>query len=151
MEARTPADEYSRVLREFGLPPVSRGTMDRIGSASLMYNMIKNGELVVLDSCKDIILSIPSLMRNPKCLDDVLKVDAKGDDCYDGFRLGVYGQLGTRKKPDADTVRDQAAELAKTDPFAAHFYKLKKEAELKNKTLCFKPPEQPVWVGKQQQ
>ncbi len=144
----TPADEYTKVLKEHGLPGVSRGTQDRIGSASLMYNMIKNGELVVLDTCKDIILSIPSLMRNPKQMDDVLKVNAKGDDCYDGFRLGVYGQLSTKKKPEENTNRDRVAELAKTDPLAAHFFKMKKDAEAKNRTYCFTQPEQPLWMSK---
>ena len=81
MEARSPADEYSRALKLVGLPPVTPATRDRIGSASLMYNLIKKGELVILDTCKEIILAIPSLMRNPDMLDDVLKVDAKGDDC----------------------------------------------------------------------
>src|ERR1039458_3743441 len=39
VSAHTPADEYSRQLRTYGLPAVTRATQDRIGSASLMYNM----------------------------------------------------------------------------------------------------------------
>ena len=148
MEARTPADEYSRALREVGLPPVTPATRDRIGSASMMYNMIKKGELVILDNCKEIILAIPSLMRDPDVLDDVLKVDAKGDDCYDGFRYGLYGHLAPRKKPMADQQRDRLKELVKTDPYAAHFYKMKLAADEKNRTVCFTQKEQPVWVGK---
>jgi hypothetical protein len=148
MEARTPADEYSRALREVGLPPVTPATRDRIGSASMMYNMIKKGELVILDNCKEIILAIPSLMRDPDVLDDVLKVDSKGDDAYDGFRYGLYGHLAPRKKPMADQQRDRLKELVKTDPYAAHFYKMKLAADEKNRTVCFTQKEQPVWVGK---
>ena len=148
VSARTPADEYSRALRQVGLPIVTPATRDRIGSAALMYNAIKKGELVILDHCKEIILAIPSLMRNPDVMDDVLKVDAKGDDCYDGFRYGLYGHLGAKKKPDADTTRDKIKELAKTDPLAAWFYQQKKKSEEANRTTSFRPPDQPVWMGK---
>jgi hypothetical protein len=147
---RTPADEYSRELKALELPVVTPATRDRIASASLMYNMIKKGEVVILDTCKDIILAIPSLMRNPDLLDDVLKVDAKGDDCYDGFRYGLYGHLGARKQPKAQAQADRVKELAKTDPVAAWFYQQKMKAEAENHRSSFKPPEQPVWMSKSQ-
>ena len=150
MDDRTPADEYSRALKKVGLPPVISATRDRIGSASLMYNAIKKGELVILDTCKEIILAIPSLMRNPDCLDDVLKVNAKGDDAYDGFRYGLYGHLAARKKPEAQAETERVQELHKTDPLAAHFLKMKLDAERQNKTLSFRPKDQPVWMGKAQ-
>jgi len=146
--AHTPADEYSRALRAVGLPPVTRATQDRISSASFMYNAFKKGELAILDNCKEIILAIPSLMRNPDLMDDVLKVDAKGDDAYDGFRYGLYGQLGAKNKPAADVYRDRVKELAKTDPLAAWFYQQKKNAEQENRTVCFRQPESPVWMNK---
>jgi hypothetical protein len=147
--AHTPAAEYSKALKLVGLPPVTSATRDRIGSASLMYNLIKKGEIVILDTCKEIIIAIPSLMRNPDLLDDVLKVDSKGDDCYDGFRYGLYGQLGARKKPEKQAEAERVAALKKNDPLAAHFLKMKLDAEQKNHTSSFKPQEQPVWMGKQ--
>jgi hypothetical protein len=148
MEAHSPADEYSRALRAVGLPAVTPATRDRIGSASLMYNMIKKGELVFLDTCKETILAIPSMMRDPDNLDDVLKVDAKCDDVYDSCRYGIYGYLGARKKPVADQQRDRLKELVKTDPYAAHFYNMKLAEDAKKRTVCFSQKEQPVWVGK---
>jgi hypothetical protein len=148
MDDRTPADEYSKALKLVGLPPVISATRDRIGSASLMYNAIKKGELVILDTCKEIILAIPSLMRNPDLLDDVLKVDAKGDDCYDGFRYGLYGHLAARKKPAAQATAERVAELKKSDPLAAHFLKMKLDAEAASRTSSFRPQDQPVWQGK---
>jgi hypothetical protein len=150
MDDRTPADEYSKALKLVGLPPVISATRDRIGSASLMYNAIKKGELVILDTCKEIILAIPSLMRNPDLLDDVLKVAAKGDDCYDGFRYGLYGHLAARKKPAAQAEAERVAELAKTDKLAAHFLKMKLDAEAASRTSSFRQQEQPVWMGKSQ-
>ena len=149
MDSRTPADEYSRALKLVGLPPVTSATRDRIGSASLMYNMLKKGDLVFLDTCKEIILAIPSLMRDPDNLDDVLKVDAKGDDCYDALRYGLYGQLAARKKPEAQATRERVAELKKKDPLAAWFLQMKLDAEEKNRTASFRQQEQPVWMGKE--
>ena len=151
MDSRSPAEEYSRELRTYGFPTITPATRNRIARASLMYNIIKNGELVILDTCKDIILSIPSLMRDPDNLDDVLKVDSKGDDAYDGFSYGLYGYLGAKKRPDADIVRDRVKELAATDPLAAWFYQEKMKADAANQTMSFRPPEQPVWLSKSQQ
>jgi hypothetical protein len=152
MDAHSPADDYSRTLRSLDLPGVTPGTRDRIGSASLLYNMLKNGEIVFLDTCKEIILAIPSMMRDPDELDDVLKIKgSKADDCYDACRLGLYGHMAARKQPTEDAVRDYAQELAKHDPMAAHFYLLRKAAEQANRTVTFKPPEQPVWMSKMAQ
>jgi hypothetical protein len=146
MDAHTPADEYSRELKALGLPAVTRGTTDRVGSASLMYNMFKNGEIVLLDVCKDLIRAIPSLMRNPDMLDDVLKVDSKGDDCYDGFRLGLYGQLATRKKPDEQTIKEYADKLS---PFERHFYLMKVAADRERQSEVFTQPKIPMWQVKE--
>ena len=149
MDARSPADEYSRELKTYGFPAITPATRDRIGRASLMYNHIKNGDLVILDTCKEIILAIPSLMRDPDNLDDVLKVDAKGDDAYDGFSYGFYGYLGARNKPVAQATSERIADLKKSDPLAAWFLKMKLDAEAKDRTTSFRQSEQPVWQGKQ--
>lgn len=141
----SPADEYSKELKKMGLPPVTRATQDRIGSATLMYNEFKNGNVVILDNCKDIILAIPSLMRDPDVLDDVLKVDSRGDDCYDGFRYGFYGMLKPRRKPEELEIEEHAKSL---DPYAAHFYRMKMLRDRFNENEPFVQAEQPVWQGK---
>jgi len=148
MERHSPAHEYSLALKEFGLPNVSPSTRDRVGSAALMYNLIGNGDLVILDHCKEIILALPSAMRDPDNLEDYLKVDSKGDDCLDALRYGLWGHLAGKTRPAADVNRDRIKELVATDPFAAHFFKMKVDAEAKSKTVSFKPPEQPVWQSK---
>jgi hypothetical protein len=38
--------------------------------------------------------------------------------------------------------------LKKTDPLAAHFLKMKLDAENENKTSSFRQAEQPVWQSK---
>lgn len=145
VSAHTPADEYSRELRAVGLPPVTRATPDRVGGASLMYNLFSNGDLVILDTCKEIINAIPSLMRDPDSIDDVLKVSTKGDDAYDSFRYGLYGMFRDKKKPEEYTIEEHSKTL---DPMARWFYLQKMQIEKENRKPVFVQKEQPVWVGK---
>lgn len=142
--SHTPAEEYSRELRTYGLPAVTRATQDRIGSASLMYNLLKNGDLVFLDNCKEIVNAIPSLMRDPDNIDDVLKVSTRGDDCFDAVRYLLYAMHGSKKKPEYLTIEEHAKTL---DPLSAYFYKMKM-LNRKNPNEPFLQAEQPVWQSK---
>jgi hypothetical protein len=144
MKMHSPADEYSKELRALGLPPVTPATQDRIGGASMIYNMLRNGDLVILDYCKDIINAFPALMRDPDNMDDVLKVSTRGDDCYDGFRYGIYGMYRAKGKPEEITIEEHAKTL---DPMAAYFYRLKMQNQ-KSTNAPFLQKEQPVWQGK---
>jgi len=145
MKEHSPADEYSKELRAVGLPPVTRATPDRVGGASMIYNMLRNGELVILDVCRDIINAFPSLMRDPDNVDDVLKVSTRGDDCYDGFRYGIYGMYKERKEPEERAIEEHAKTL---DPLARHFYLIKMQHEKERRNVTFVQKEQPVWMSK---
>lgn len=143
MEAHSPADSYSRLLRARGLPAVSRATTDRIGSASFMYNELKMGKLVILRTCPGIIMALPSLQRDPDELDDVLKVDAKADDRYDGFRYGLYGGLKEKGTPQKEKDVHEANQIQ--DPFAKHFFLRKREAERQKAKETFVQQNVPYW------
>lgn len=136
----TPAEEYSRELKPYGLPAVTRGTQDRVSSASFMYNELANGRLVFLDYCTEIINAIPGLQRDPKNLEDVLKTNATSDDAYDGCRLGLWGQLGTKQRPVRDCIQEHATTL---DPLARHFYMMEKNKLLKKSTECWQESKEP--------
>lgn len=132
MEAESPAAKLSKYLMDRGLAGVTRGTTDRIGRATLLYHLLKTRELVFLDTCPEIIKAIPQCTRDEDNLEDVLKVDTKGDDCYDGASLGLFGELGTRPKPQEEQDREKVA--AQTDPSAKVLlqYKLTQERERLN-------------------
>ncbi len=146
MEAHSPADEYSRLLRERGLPSVSRASMDRIGSASFMYNMLKTGGIVILRTCPGIIQAIPSLQRDKDELDDVLKSDSKSDDRYDAFRYGLFGALGTRRTPQIEKDIAEANNIE--DKFARYFFLQKKRYEAAHAKDTFVQKEGPLWESK---
>jgi hypothetical protein len=122
--------------------------MDRIGSASYMYNQLKTAKLVVLKTCAGIIQAIPQLERNPKELDDVLKTNTKADDRYDGFRLGLYGEFKTRGTPEIEAINEFEKGL---DPFARHFHALKKKHELQKSKESFVQSPEPAWMSKLRQ
>jgi len=150
VSAHSPADEYSRELMELGLPRVTRAAAaagDRVAGASMIYNLLRNGELVVLSSCTGIINAFPSLMVDPDFPDDVLKVNTQGDDAYDAFRYGIYGSHKSKRKPELMSIEEHAREL---DPLASWFYRQKMLAdkERHNTSVPFLQKEQPVWMGK---
>lgn len=146
MEKNSPADLYSIALKAKGLPRVTRGTMDRIGSASFVYNCFKKRELVILKTCPGIIQAIPQLQRDPDNLDDVLKSNSMADDRYDAFRLGVFGGLNAKSAPDS--VKDEARTKG-MDPFAKHFYNLKQKQNRSREGTPWVPDNFPSWWDKE--
>lgn len=114
-DKHSPAEELSEQLRLASLPSVSRGTQDRVGRASFLYEKLAAGELVILDSCPEVIAAIPAAVRNDKKLEDVLKVPTDADDVYDALSIGLFGQLGARKKPEALKTKERIEAIA--DPF----------------------------------
>ena len=116
MEQHSPADVLSNLLRQSGLPPVSRATRDRVGSATYLYNVLQRRDLVILDNCVETIAAIPSLQRDAKCLDDYVKVDSKADDVADSFRYGLYGEFASRQMPEEEAFQRKIESV--TDPFA---------------------------------
>ena len=123
IEQHSPADAISKLLRAEGLPSVTPATRDRVGRASFLYGELQSNNIVFLDACEDIIASLPALQTDPDHLDDVLKVDGKPDDCYDGCSYGLFGQLNDRKKPQAQVEREEIE--AQKDPMAKRLLQLK--------------------------
>jgi hypothetical protein len=127
-EAHSPADELSRQLRTVGLPAVTMATRDRIGRATLAYNMLSEGQLVILDRCTEIITALPQLVRDDKRPEDVLKVDTIADDVYDGFSYGLFGYLNPRPKPKATKDAEQV-EALRDKPFEQKLLIMRKQLE----------------------
>jgi hypothetical protein len=73
----------------------------------------------------------------------VLKAETLEDDCYDGFRYGVISLLHPKAKPAEVEMREKAALIE--DPIAKHFYVVKEQARIAEKTHGFKPNVIPSW------
>jgi hypothetical protein len=114
-DEHSPAVELSKQLRDGGLPAVSRGTTDRTGRAVFLYEKLAAGEFVVLDSCPQVISAIPSVVRNDKKLEDILKTPTDADDVIDALTIGLFGQLHSKGKPES--LKTQERIQAIKDPF----------------------------------
>lgn len=141
MEAESPAAKLTKYLMDRGMTGVTRGTTDRVGRATLLYHLLKTRELVILDSCPEIIRAIPQMTRDEDNLEDVLKVDTKGDDCYDGCTLGLFGELGTRGKPQEEKDREKVASASDEHQKFLIQFKLSKEREARQLRIEERRPE----------
>lgn len=85
--AKTIATEIGAELVKFGLPYPSRADNARVSGWMLMYQLLKTGRWKISRQCKRLIECLPSLQRDPKHPEDILKID--GDDPGDSARYGV--------------------------------------------------------------
>lgn len=120
------ADRISVRLRKLGYPSLSpndASSGSRIKKAQLMYDKLDSDDVVVLSTCSHLVEAIPQLVQDPDAPEDVLKTDAKSDDCYDGFTMGLYNWDMMRAKPHDEKVRELLANTA--DPTERHFIRLR--------------------------
>jgi hypothetical protein len=145
VEEHSPADVVSMEMVGRGLCPVSRGTTNRIGRATLMYQKLAHKELVVLSTCPAIIDAIPNLMADEATPLDVSKPDgpSKNDDCYDAFSLGLYGYFNPSEKPGE--MREQER-LDRMDPVTRHFAKWGNTIRQQKRQEA--PRHRPLWMDR---
>ena len=124
--ANTIAQELGAVLTRAHLPAPSEADNDRIGGWGLMYNLLletkRHGGTseevwLISANCPELIRTIPTLMRDPRNLDDVLKTD-KGtakleQDVADAVRYGLKSMLMPNQKPLLKAAEDKVTEFAK--------------------------------------
>jgi len=127
----TVAQVIGNEMHVHGMPYPVLADNDRVGGARLMYQMLKNGYWKICrDTCPKLVQCLPTLIRDPNKLEDVLKVDATdgvlGDDAYDGARYGLKSYLRSREKPEE--VKHQEKLQSMQDPHARFLYEYKYRA-----------------------
>lgn len=108
--------EIGEELKALGLPRPTKANDQRVAGAVFMYNLIDADEYYVTTNCEELINSLETRVRDEDNLEDVLKVNEIGDDCYDSSRYGLLSMLGTKAKPQE--IRDQEELEAIKDPVA---------------------------------
>ena len=128
--SNTIADIIGRVLRSAGMVPPVPADNNRVGGARLMYQVLFNDLWEISSDCKKLIECLPTLIHDPDNPEDVLKVDQAegqiGDDPYDDCRYGLQTHLAGRKMPQEEADRQAALKI--DDPFARHFFAVKRAA-----------------------
>ena len=90
---------------------------DRIGGAMLLYTQLDSGELVIADSCRQLIEALPSRIHDPARPDDVLKISGDPlDDCFDALRYALYSYIAP---PRPSTGERLALAVTSVDPTIA--------------------------------
>lgn len=78
---------------------------DRIGGAHLLYSKLDHGDLVIADTCRQLLEAIASRIHDPNRPDDILKVAGDPlDDCIDAARYGIYSFVAPPQTSDEQAV-----------------------------------------------
>ena len=114
-DEHTLADLANEELEKYDLT-FQQARNDRAGGAQLVYTMLQTGELVIADTCQNVIRAIESRVHDKK---EPLKVEkAVGDpydDVWDALRYGVYSHHDPEKKPLEMRVQDRLNVYLKGD------------------------------------
>jgi hypothetical protein len=88
------------IFASVGLPRPDRANNDRVGGWRLIYTLLDTEGLAVLGNCRDLIDSIPQLMRDEKDLEDAAR---EGNELYldvcESLRYGLMSYFNPRKVP----------------------------------------------------
>jgi Terminase large subunit, T4likevirus-type, N-terminal len=131
----TIADQLGTVFAQQGIPRPAPADNDRIGGWMLMYQLLETGQWVISDGCRRLIEVLPTLVRDERNLEDIVKAD--GDDAADAARYGLKSRLRPRVAPAETRLLEGMAEMKKkaeeqgrtVDPTARALYARKFEAE----------------------
>lgn len=124
----TIAEQIGDVLARAGLPRPTPADDDRIGGWTLMHQMIESRMWEISSRCSELLDRIPQAIHDDKKPEDVAKFDAVegqgGDDPLDAARYGLKSRHSPSRKPPADIIREQLAEIDDPTSRAIHAQKL---------------------------
>ena len=128
--------------------PADSSPGTRPSGARLLSQLLDAGMWHISEDCPKLIECLPTLVRDPKNTEDVLKVDYAtnqiGDDPYDCARMGLAYMLGTSKKPAAEIIAEQARAI--DDPVSRALFIHKQTFEQRDKNRAIKPASVPSWM-----
>lgn len=88
------ADQMGDMFAAAGWPRPIPADNDRIGGWMLMYQMLDSGEWRLGENCRELIRTLPTLVRDAARIEDIEKVE--GDDAADAARYGLKSRYGPR-------------------------------------------------------
>jgi hypothetical protein len=104
----TIADILGDGLRPFGIPRPERAHNDRVAGWQLCSTAFDCDGVVILDTCNDVIESIPKLMRDEKNIEDAVK---EGNDLFldvnEAFRYGMMSHATEAAIPREVAIQEQ--------------------------------------------
>ena len=108
-------EQMNEVLLPYGFEFI-RANDDRAGGWMKMYQMLRDGELVICRHCKHTIEMFQTRLKDPKKSDDLLKVRGDPlDDVADGLRYGIMTWGMTAIKPRQIRIAEAIEGLSPTN------------------------------------
>lgn len=131
----------SQIFRARGLPAMKLAKVERVDGWRHMYTALDEGEWIITDNCKQLILAIPQGVYNEKEIkknEDMLKTRDLGDDVRDCARYGLYSQAHPKDVPDTIKLQRETSHLDPTSR-AIHMAKLSNEIDNKRRNAGVVP------------
>jgi hypothetical protein len=134
--------------KDFTRPfPADSSAGTRVSGARLLSQLLDADMWHISEDCPRLIECIPSLVRDPKNTEDVLKVDYSsnqiGDDPYDCARMGLQYMLGSSRRPQSEIIAEQARTIE--DPVTRALYIHKQTHAASDRARASKPVNVPSW------
>lgn len=130
--------------------PADASPGTRPSGARLLSQLLDADMWHISEDCPRLIECLPSLIRDPKNTEDVLKVDYSsnqiGDDPYDCARMGLQHMLGSTRKPASQEIAEDARRIE--DPIARALYIHKQTMERQKSGRSVKPASVPGWMNR---
>ncbi len=127
----TIADQLGSVFAERGIPRPAPADNDRVGGWMLLYQLLEAGEWVIADHCRRLIEILPTLVRDDRTGEDILKTE--DDDPADAARYGLKTRFKPRNPPVPARVAERMGQVVAQDPTIRALYARKFEAEERRK------------------
>lgn len=124
-ERDTIGAQIGAVMSAAGLPTPWPATRDVVGSAALIYDLLRSNELLIDPSCASLIATISMVSRDPARPEHPVKF--LGDDAFDALRYALKDRLNATTEPAEITTAKKAAAIK--DPIARWFFLLRAKYE----------------------
>jgi len=129
--------------------PADASPGTRPSGARLLSQLLDANMWHISEDCPRLLECLPSLIRDPKNTEDVLKVDYSsnqiGDDPYDCARMGLQHMLGSTRKPVSEEIAEDARRIE--DPLTRALYIHKRTAD-RQASRSMKPASRPGWMNR---
>ncbi|HUJ41274.1 MAG TPA: terminase family protein [Candidatus Acidoferrales bacterium] len=96
------------------IPRPTPADNDRVGGWMLMYQLLESGQWVISDACKELIETLPSLVRDERNVEDIAKCE--GDDAAEAARYGLKSRLRQRVPPLETRLVERMQQVKTVDP-----------------------------------
>ena len=141
---RSVGDQYGDALMKLNLPRPTPSDKDREGGWKLAYNLFEAGNLLIADTCPQLIAAIPLWTRDPDKIEDILKTHTLEDDFADAFRYGLKGFLAPGEVP-LEVVLDAKLVAAKSNTERFMIQQRFEQDHRGEDSLALKVPKRRFW------